>query len=157
MIRWSKKRIQNEMNNSHGFRHLPDSPSYTDVFDCGKKKFESELPPYSKPVAPPWPMGSEFLLMSSSFSGLLISNKRQLFFFFLTSYAIPMLLQQTITSFLNWFIYFWLPWVSVSPYGLSLVAVIWDYSLLRRREFWQWLLLLGSRCTGFSSCSTWAQ
>ena len=47
-----------------------------------------------------------------------------------------------------------LHWVFVAVLGLSLVAVSGGYSSLR------WLLLLrstGSRRTGFSSCSMWAQ
>ena len=44
---------------------------------------------------------------------------------------------------------------------LSLVAASGGYSSLRGMSFsLQWLLLLqstGSRCTGFSSCSMWAQ
>ena len=49
-------------------------------------------------------------------------------------------------------IYFWLHWVFVAACRLSLVVSM-GFSL------W-WLLLLrstGSRCTGFSSCGTWAQ
>ena len=58
-------------------------------------------------------------------------------------------------------IYFWLHWVFVAACGLSLVAVSGDYSSLQCVDFsLRWLLLLwctGSRCTGFSSCSTRAQ
>ena len=59
------------------------------------------------------------------------------------------------------FIYFWLHWVFVAARGLSLVAASGGYSSLRCTGFsLQWLLLFqstGSRCTGFSSCGTWAQ
>ena len=59
------------------------------------------------------------------------------------------------------FIYFWLHWVFAAACRLSLVAVSGGYSLLPCVGFsLPWLLLLqstGSRCTGFSSCSTWAQ
>ena len=59
------------------------------------------------------------------------------------------------------FIYFWLHWVFVAVHRLSLVAASEGYSSLRCVGFsLQWLLLLqstGSRCVGFSSCSTWAQ
>ena len=68
------------------------------------------------------------------------------------------------TFFFNKFIlciYFWLRWVFVAACGLSLVAVSHGYSSLRCTGFsLQWLLSLrstGSRCAGFSSCSTWAQ
>ena len=61
---------------------------------------------------------------------------------------------------INLFIYFWLCWVFVAC-GLSLVAVSGGYPLLRCAGFsLRWLLLLqstGSRCTGFSSCGSWAQ
>ena len=53
----------------------------------------------------------------------------------------------------NLFIYFWLRWVFIAAYGLSLVAVSRGYSSL-----W-WLLLLqstGSRLAGFSSCGAQA-
>ena len=59
------------------------------------------------------------------------------------------------------FIYFWLCWVFVAVHRLSLVAASGGYSSLRCAGFsLRWLLLLwsmGSRHTGFSSCSTWAQ
>ena len=59
------------------------------------------------------------------------------------------------------FIYFWLRWVFVVACRLSLVVGNRGYSSLRCAGFsLQWLLLLrstGSRCTGFSSCGTWAQ
>ena len=58
-------------------------------------------------------------------------------------------------------IYFWLRWVFVAAHGLSLVVVSGGYSSMWCTGFsLQWLLLLqstGSRCTGFSSCSAWAQ
>ena len=56
---------------------------------------------------------------------------------------------------------FWLHWVFVAAHGLSLVAPSGVYSSLQCMGFsLQWLLLLrstGSRHTGFSSCSMWAQ
>ena len=59
------------------------------------------------------------------------------------------------------FFFSWLRRVFVTARGLSLVAASGGYSLLRCEGFsLQWLLLLwstGSRHTGFSSCSTWAQ
>ena len=59
------------------------------------------------------------------------------------------------------FIYFWLCWVFIAARGFSLVAVSRGYSLLWCAGFLlPWFLLLwstGSRCTGFSSCSTQAQ
>ena len=55
---------------------------------------------------------------------------------------------------------FWLHWVFIAVRGLSLVAGSGGYSSLLCTGFsLQWLLLLrsiGSRRTGFSSCSTWA-
>ena len=52
-------------------------------------------------------------------------------------------------------------WVFIVACGLSLVVVSGGYSSLWWAGFsLQWLLLLqsmGSRCTGFSSCGTWAQ
>ena len=58
------------------------------------------------------------------------------------------------------FVLFWLHWVFVAARRLSLVVVSGGYSLLRCAGFsLQWLLLLrsmGSRLTGFRSCSTWA-
>ena len=57
-----------------------------------------------------------------------------------------------------YFIYFWLCWVFIAVCGLSLVGASGGYSPLRCMGFsLQWLLLLrstGSRCAGFSSCST---
>ena len=57
--------------------------------------------------------------------------------------------------------YFWLCWVFVAACRLSLVAVSVGYSSLSCMGIsLQWLLLLpgtGSRLTGFSSCSSWAQ
>ena len=51
-------------------------------------------------------------------------------------------------------------WVFIVACGLSLVVVSGGYSSLWWAGFsLQWLLLLqsmGSRCTGFSSCGTWA-
>ena len=57
-----------------------------------------------------------------------------------------------------YFIYFWLRWVFIAVCRLSPVAVNRGYSSLRCMGFsLRWLLLLrgtGSRCAGFSSCST---
>ena len=57
--------------------------------------------------------------------------------------------------------FFWLRWVFIAALGLSLVAARGGCSLLQCAGFsLQWLLLLrsmGSRRTGFSSCSTQAQ
>ena len=59
------------------------------------------------------------------------------------------------------FIYFWLHWVFVAAFRLSLVVASGGCSLLRCVGFLlQWLLLLrsmGSRRAGFSSYGTWAQ
>ena len=56
--------------------------------------------------------------------------------------------------------FFWLCWVCVVC-GLSLVVVSVHYSSLWCGGFSLWWLLLlwstGSRCVGFSSCSTWTQ
>ena len=56
------------------------------------------------------------------------------------------------------FIYFWLCWVFVAAWGLSLVTVSGGYSSLWCAGFsLRWLLLLRSlisRCTGFSSCGS---
>ena len=58
-------------------------------------------------------------------------------------------------------IYFWLHWVFVAVRRLSLVAVSGGYSSLWCAGFSLWWLLplqsTGSRCSGFSSCSTQAQ
>ena len=55
-----------------------------------------------------------------------------------------------------YFIYFWLCWVFVAAFRLSLVAVSGGYSSLWCTGFsLRWLLLLlsmGSRHAGFSSC-----
>ena len=59
------------------------------------------------------------------------------------------------------FIQIWLGWVFVAARGLSLAVVSGGYSLLQCTGFSLWWLLLlqstGSRCMGFSSCSTRAQ
>ena len=59
------------------------------------------------------------------------------------------------------FFFFWLYWVFVAAYGLSLVVASGGYSSLWRTGFsLQWLLLLrstGSRRMGFSSCGSRAQ
>ena len=74
--------------------------------------------------------------------------QKQFFFFF-------------FNKFIYLFIYFWLCWVFGAVRRLSLVAASGGYSLLWCAGFsLRWLLLLhstGSRCTGFSSCGTWAQ
>ena len=66
-----------------------------------------------------------------------------------------------IKSFFIYVIYFWLRWVFVAVWGLSLVAASGGCSSLQCVGFsLQWILLLqstGSRCVGFSSCGTWAQ
>ena len=58
------------------------------------------------------------------------------------------------------YIYFCLRWVFVAACGLSLVVASGGYSSLWCAGFsLRWLLLLqsmGSRCSGFSSCGTWA-
>ena len=63
--------------------------------------------------------------------------------------------------FINLFIYFSLHWIFIVVHGHSLVAASRSYSSLPCTGFsLQWLLLLqsmDSRCTGFSSCGTWAQ
>ena len=69
---------------------------------------------------------------------------------------------QESNSFLFYLvIYFWLRWVFVAARGLSLVAASGGYSFLWCAGFSLWWLLLlqnmRSRCTGFSSCGTWAQ
>ena len=66
-----------------------------------------------------------------------------------------------LNLFLNFIYYFWLHWVFVAVRGLSLVVASGGYASLGCTGFsLQWLFLLwstGSRCTGFSSCGTWAQ
>ena len=65
--------------------------------------------------------------------------------------------------YINLFIcfYFWLYGVFIAVRRLSLVVVSRGYCSLQCMGFsLSWLLLLqsmGSRCTGFSSCGTWAQ
>ena len=63
--------------------------------------------------------------------------------------------------YLFYFIYFWLHCVFVAACGLSLVGASGGYSSLWCASFSLWWLLLlrsmDSRCTGFSSCGTWAQ
>ena len=65
------------------------------------------------------------------------------------------------TIYIFYLFYFWLHWVFVAACGLSLVVASRGYSSLQSTGFsLRWLLLLqstGSRCVGFSSCSTWAQ
>ena len=59
------------------------------------------------------------------------------------------------------FSFFWLRWVFVATWGLSVFPASGSYSSLRCTSFsLLWPVLLwstGSRCVGFSSCSTWAQ
>ena len=66
-----------------------------------------------------------------------------------------------INLFIILFIYLWLCWVFIAVRGLSLVVASGGYSSLRCVGFsLRWLPQLqsmGSRCTGFSSCGTWAQ
>ena len=61
----------------------------------------------------------------------------------------------------NNFIYFWLHWVFIAVFGLSLVAASRGFSSLQCMGFsLQWLPLLrstGSGCMSFSNCSMWAQ
>ena len=56
---------------------------------------------------------------------------------------------------------FWSCWVFVAVHGLSLVATSRGYSWLQCVGISSWRLLLlwstGSRLSGFSTCSTWAQ
>ena len=56
--------------------------------------------------------------------------------------------------------FFWLRWVFIAARGLSLVVASRGCSSLRCTDFSLWWLLLlrsmGSRHTGFSSCSLWA-
>ena len=103
--------------------------------------------------------------MRNTCIGLLIKLKRN---FYHTKLLRFDLLQQLglsffffFNKFIYLFIYFWLCWVFVAARGLSLVAVSGGYSSLWCMGFsLQWLLSLrstGSRCAGFSSCSTWAQ
>ena len=68
----------------------------------------------------------------------------------------------SIIFFINLFIYlFWLRWVFIAVYRLSLVVVSGGYSSLCCAGFsLLWLVLLqssGSSHTGFSSCGTQAQ
>ena len=64
-------------------------------------------------------------------------------------------------NFIYLFIYFCRSWVFIAARGLSLVMASRGYSSLRCTGFSLWWLLLlrssGSRCVGFSSCSTRAQ
>ena len=61
----------------------------------------------------------------------------------------------------NLFIYFWLCQVFVAAHGLSLVVASGGYSSFPCAGFSLWWLLslqsIGSRCMGFSICSTRAQ
>ena len=63
-----------------------------------------------------------------------------------------------INLFYLFIYYFWLCWVFVAAFGLSLVAASGGYFSLQCSGFaLQWLLLLrstGSRCVGFSSCGS---
>ena len=66
----------------------------------------------------------------------------------------------SLSALFFYFLNFWLRWVFVAAQGLSLVAASGGHSSLRCMGFsLRWLLLLwstGSRCAGFTSCSTWA-
>ena len=93
----------------------------------------------------PQPLAATFLLsVSMDLPSLDISQKRN----------------HTICG-LFLFVCFWLRWVFVVAHGFSLVVSSGGYSLLQCVGFsLRWLLLLwslGSRCTGFSGCSTRAQ
>ena len=75
-----------------------------------------------------------------------------------TTRALP---RNTIFFFLKFYLFIsWLCWVFIALHGLSLVAMSESSSSLWPMGFsLQWLLLLwstGFRCTGFSSCGTWA-
>ena len=65
-----------------------------------------------------------------------------------------------IIFFLFLKICFWLCWVFIAVFGLSLVAVIGVTIQLRSEAFSLWWFLLlwntGSMCMGFSSCGSWA-
>ena len=64
-------------------------------------------------------------------------------------------------KFIYLFTYFWLRWVFVAAWGLSLVAESGGYSSLQCAGFSLWWLLLlwsmSSRRAGFSSCGRQAQ
>ena len=78
-----------------------------------------------------------------------VALKIQILYIFLNSILLVTLLDPVLSSISIFFLrflysYFWLLWIFIVFMGFSL----------------QWLLLLwstGSRHTGFSSCSTWAQ
>ena len=82
-------------------------------------------------------------------------------FFLLICKVISLLISLFFKNLYFIYFYFWLRWVFVAARGLSLVAASGDYSMWRCAGFSLWWLLLlwnmGSRCTGFSSCGTWAQ
>ena len=79
------------------------------------------------------------------------------FCFTVGAFCVPFSLLKFIYSF----IHFWLRWVFVAVYGLSLISMSTGYFLLGFSGFSLWWLLLfwstGPGCTGFSTCSTKAQ
>ena len=70
-------------------------------------------------------------------------------------------LSNTVAKFISFILSSSLQWVFITTVGLSLVVTSSGYSPFRCPNFsLHWLLLLqstGSRHTGFSSCSMWAQ
>ena len=93
-----------------------------------------------------------------------LKNRSNFFFlvFLIRLHPFPSILQQFLNLLIfNLFIYFWLHWVFAAAHGLSLVAASGSYSSLWSASLsLRWSLLLwstGSRCTGLSSCGTWAQ
>ena len=96
--------------------------------------------------------------MSHSYLSNLYILCYQLQVFYLFSYYYYIL---TLKKNFILIIYFWLRWVFVAARGLSLITASRGYSSLRCTGFSLWWLLLlrnmSSRCTGFSSCGTWAQ
>ena len=66
-----------------------------------------------------------------------------------------------IYSLLCLFIYFWLHWVFIATHGLSLVVESKSYPLVVVHGLLiavaSFVGIIDFRCTGFSSCSTWAQ
>ena len=59
------------------------------------------------------------------------------------------------------FIYFWLHWVFIATHGLSLIVESKSYPLVVVHGLLiavaSFVGIIDFRCTGFSSCSTWAQ
>ena len=103
-------------------------------------------------------MGKQSKNTNSDASDNTADCKNFIFFLCIRMIYIFSLLRSKCHKFIYLFIYFWLHWVFIAAYGLSLVAEIRGYSLLRCSGFsLRWLLLLwstGSRCVGFSSCLT---